>query len=185
MIDYQAAAESIGVDVPAVKAIAEVESSGATFWIVGGQKKPPLRLEAHWFGKLTGYRFNETHPHISCRKWTPQLAARNQGEAWQQFEEAAALDESAAIQATSWGAYQIMGFHWETLGYESPQAMREAMGTDEGQLNAFVRFVKADVVLMDALRRHDWHAFAARYNGLGQVERYAGLMADAYERHSR
>ena len=76
-----------------------------------------------------------------------------------------------------------MGFHWKTLGYDSPQAMREAMGTDAGQLDAFVRFINADAVLVDALRRKDWHAFAARYNGLGQVERYAGLMAAAYERN--
>ena len=181
MIDYQAAADQIGVDVPAVKAIAEVESSGRGFQ----NGRPVIRLEAHWFGKLTGYQFNESHPHISCRKWTPSLAARNQGEAWAQFEEAASQAEGAAIQSTSWGAYQIMGFHWQTLGYESPQAMREEMGTDEGQLDAFVRFVNADPVLIDALKRRDWHAFAARYNGLGQVERYAGLMADAYERHSR
>jgi len=181
VIDYQAAADEIGVEVAAVKAIAEVESSGRGFQ----NGRPIIRLEAHWFGKLTGYKYNESHPHISCRAWTPSLAARNQGEAWVQFEEAAALDEGAAIRATSWGAFQIMGFHWQALGYDSPQAMREAMGTDEGQLDAFLRFVKADVVLMDALRRHDWHAFAARYNGLGQVERYAGLMAEAYERHSR
>jgi len=181
VIDYQSAADQIGAEVAAVKAIAEVESSGRGFQ----NGRPVIRLEAHWFGKLTGYQFNESHPHISCRAWTPSLAARNQGDAWAQFEEAASLDEAAAIQATSWGFPQIMGFHWRSLGYESPQAMREAMGTDEGQLDAFLRFVKADVVLMDALRRHDWHAFAARYNGLGQVERYAGLMAEAYERHSR
>jgi hypothetical protein len=179
MSDYQAAADQIGAEVAAVKAIAEVESSGRGFWT----GRPIIRLEAHWFGKLTGYQYNDSHPHISCRSWTPSLAARNQGEAWQQFEEAAALDEGAAIQSTSWGAYQLMGFHWRTLGYDSPQAMMTAMGTDEGQLDAFVRFVKADPVLIDALRRHDWHAFAARYNGLGQVERYAGLMAAAYERN--
>lgn len=180
MIDYQSAADQIGAEVAAVKAIAEVESSGRGFQ----HGRPVIRLEAHWFGKLTGYQFNESHPHISCRKWTPSLAARNQGEAWEQFEEAAALDESAAIQSTSWGAYQLMGFHWKTLGYDSPQAMREAMGTDAGQLDAFVRFINADPVLIDALRRHDWHGFAARYNGLGQVERYAGLMAAAYERNA-
>ena len=151
MIDYQSAADQIGAEVAAVKAIAEVESSGRGFQ----NGRPIIRLEAHWFGKLTGYQYNESHPHISCRAWSPSLAARNQGEAWVQFEEAAALDEGAAIQATSWGSFQIMGFHWKALGYESPQAMREAMGTDEGQLDAFVRFVKADVVLMDALRRHD------------------------------
>jgi hypothetical protein len=77
-----------------------------------------------------------------------------------------------------------MGFHWKALGYESTNALREAMGTDAGQLDAFVRFVKADRVLVDALHRRDWHAFAARYNGLGQVERYAGLMAAAYERNA-
>jgi hypothetical protein len=180
MIDYQSAADQIGVEVAAVKAIAEVESSGRGFQA----GRPVIRLEAHWFGKLTGYQFNESHPHISCRAWTPSLAARNQGEAWEQFEEAAELDEGAAIQSTSWGAYQLMGFHWKTLGYESPQAMREAMATDEGQLDAFVRFVNADPVLVDALKRHDWHAFAGRYNGLGQVDRYAGLMAAAYERNA-
>ena len=181
MIDYQSAADQIGAEVAAVKAIAEVESSGRGFQ----NGRPIIRLEAHWYGKLTGYQFNESHPHISCRAWSPSLAARNQGEAWVQFEEAAALDEGAAIQATSWGWPQVMGFNYTKLGYASPQEFRDAMGTDEGQLDAFLRFVKADVVLMDALRRHDWHAFAARYNGLGQVERYAGLMADAYERHSR
>jgi hypothetical protein len=180
-IDYQAAADRLGVEVAAVKAIAEVESSGRGF----RDGLPIIRLEAHWFGKLTNYKYSADYPHISCRAWTPSLAARNQGEAWVQFDEAASLDEGAAIQATSWGAFQIMGFHWRALSYESPRAMREAMGTDAGQLDAFVRFVEADAVLVDALRRHDWHAFAARYNGLGQVERYAGLMADAYERHSR
>lgn len=180
MIDYQTAADRIGTDVAAVKAIAEVESSGRGF----RDGLPIIRLEAHWFGKLTGYRYNDSHPHISCRKWTPSLAARNQGEAWVQFDEAAALDESAAIQATSWGAYQLMGFHWQSLGYESPQAMREAMGADAGQLDAFVRFINADPVLTDSLRRQDWAAFAARYNGPGQVDHYAGLMAAAYERNA-
>lgn len=179
MIDYQSAADRLGVDVAAVKAIAEVESSGQGFQ----NGLPIIRLEAHWFGKLTGYRYNESHPHISCMAWTPSLAARNQGEAWQQFEGAAALDESAAIQATSWGAYQLMGFHWRTLGYASPQAMREAMGTDEGQLDAFVRFVKADPVLVDSLKRRDWEAFAGRYNGHGQIPLYASRMAAAYHKH--
>lgn len=179
MINYQSAADRIGAEVAAVKAIAEVESSGQGFQ----NGRPVIRLEAHWFGKLTGYKHNESHPHISCMAWTPSLAARNQGEAWQQFEEAAALDEGAAIQSTSWGAYQLMGFHWKTLGYDSPQAMRAAMGTDEGQLDSFVRFVNADPVLIDALKRRDWEAFAGRYNGQGQIPVYASRMAAAYHKH--
>lgn len=180
MTDYQSAADRIGVDVAAVKAIAEVESSGRGF----RDGLPIIRLEAHWFGKLTGYQYNESHPHISCRKWTPSLAARNQSEAWAQFDEAAALDESAAIQATSWGWPQTMGFHWQKLGFDSPQAFREAVGTEQGQLDVFLRFIQANPAILDALKRHDWYTFALYYNGPGQVERYAGLMAAAYERHS-
>lgn len=182
MIDYAKAAEALGVDEATVKAVASVESSGAGFWTIDGNRLPVIRLEAHWFGKLTGYAYNDRHPQISCRAWTPALAARSPREAWQQFNEAAALDEGAAIQATSWGAFQIMGFHWKNLGYASPQDMRADMDTEQGQLDAFVRFVKADPVLVDALRRQDWEAFAGRYNGPGQVSVYAGRMADAYAR---
>lgn len=182
MIDYKAAADTLGVSEATLKAVGQVESSGNAFWTIDGKHQPVIRLEAHWFGKLTGYRFNASHPGISCRAWTPALAARGPTEAWRQFEEAAALDESAAIQATSWGAFQLMGFHWTRLRYKSPQAMRKDMETEQGQLDAFVRFIKADVRLVDALWRRDWHTFAGIYNGPGQVEAYAGRMADAYAR---
>lgn len=181
MIDYAKAADELGAEERAIRAVAAVESSGAGFWTIGGEKKPVIRLEAHWFGKLTHYVYNESHPHISCRRWTPALAARTPAAAWQQFDEAASLDEGAAIQATSWGAFQLMGFHFEALDYESPEAMRADMDTDQGQLEAFVRFIKADPVLLDALRRLDWGSFAGRYNGPGQIDVYAGRMARAYE----
>jgi len=131
---------------------------------------------------LTGYRFNASHPRISSTAWNPSLAARTAVGAWRQFEEAAALDESAAIQAASWGAFQIMGFHFEALGYGSPQAMRADMDDEQGQLNAFVQFVQADIRLVEALKRHDWHTFAAFYNGPGQIDVYAGRIAEAYAR---
>ena len=179
MIDYQSAADQIGAEVAAVKAIAEVESSGRGFQ----NGRPIIRLEAHWFGKLTGYQFNESHPHISCRAWTPSLAARNQGEAWAQFEEAASLDEGAAIQATSWGWPQVMGFNYTKLGYASPQEFRDAMNTDAGQLDVFLRFIKSSPPILDAVKRHDWYTFALFYNGSGQVDYYAGKIAEAYARN--
>jgi hypothetical protein len=184
MINYRSAADEIGTSEAALKAVGSVESSGNAFWTIDGEKKPVIRLEAHWFGKLTKYAYNDTHPQISARQWTPSLAARTAAGAWQQFDEAASLDESAAIQSTSWGAFQLMGFHYKNLGYASPQAMRADMDTEQGQLNAFVRFIKADPVLVNALRTLDWDAFAGRYNGPGQVPVYAAKMRDAYERFS-
>src|SRR5262245_26977038 len=116
MIDYESAAGRLGVTARALQAVGAVESSGNAFWTIGGLQRPVIRLEAHWFGKLTNHRYDDSHPRISCRQWSPQLAARTPAAAWQQFEEAAALDEGAAIQATSWGAFQLMGFHYQRLG---------------------------------------------------------------------
>ena len=181
--DYKAAAARLGVPVAAMEAVAEVEAGGETHWTIAGVLRPPVRFEAHWFGKLTGYRFNASHPAISCRRWTPALAAGTHAGAWAQVEAACVLDEDAALQATSWGAFQIMGFHFKALGYASVQEMVVAMDTAGGQLDAYVRFVDADPVLIDALRRQDWHAFAGRYNGPGQIDYYAGRIARACARH--
>jgi hypothetical protein len=182
--DYQAAADALGTDVAAVTAVAEVESSGETMWDIGGQPRPPIRLESHWFGKLTGYQFNESHPHISSRKWTPSLAAKTRAGAWAHFEEASSLDERAAIQAVSWGAFQIMGFHYKALDFPTPYEMKAAAFTESGQLDMFVRFIMASPAIHHALQQHDWDAFTARYNGPGQVDVYAPKIRAAYERHA-
>jgi hypothetical protein len=179
---YNSAADKLGVEARAVKAVADVESAGQTFWTINGEQKPAIRLESHWFGKLTGYVHNDTHPQISSRKWDRNLAASTRAGAWDQYAEAASLDESAAIQACSWGAFQIMGFHWKALGYASPQAFRDSMNTEAGQLDAFARFVKATPAAHDALRRKDWRAFENAYNGGGFGGAYADKMAAAYER---
>jgi len=49
----KAIADRLGCDVAAVKAVCAVESSGAYFWTINGEKKPPVRLEAHLFSKHT------------------------------------------------------------------------------------------------------------------------------------
>ena len=179
--DYRLAAARLGVDVPAIKAIADVESSGVTHWAGG---LVPLLFEAHWFGKLTGYRYNDSHPGISSTSWNRALYRGGPAE-YERLAEARALDNDAALQSASWGAFQVMGFHWRALGYDSPTAFVSAMQTASGQLDAFVRFVEADVALAGALKRHDWSDFAARYNGPGQVDAYAAKIAAAYDRWSR
>ena len=73
--DYQAAATHLVAPVANVKAIADVESAGETFWTIDGQQLPAVRLEAHWFGKFTGYRFNTSRPDLSSTEWNPALAA--------------------------------------------------------------------------------------------------------------
>lgn len=178
--DFKSAADKIGCEVAAIKAVAEVESSGQTHWADG---RPPILFEAHWFGKLTDYRFNADHPDISSRLWNRALYVGGPGE-YDRLDRAKALDESAALQSASWGAYQIMGFHFRRLGYASPQAFVDDMQTASGQMAAFVRFIEADPRLLKAIRKKDWGSFEQFYNGGGFNGAYADKIRAAYARHA-
>lgn len=178
--DYAAAALRLGVDVPAIKAVAEVESNRETHWPDG---RPPILFEAHWFGKLTGYRFNASNPGVSSMAWNRALYRGGPAE-YARLAEAKALDEDAALQSASWGAFQIMGFNARAIGYPTVQAFVEAMQTASGQLDAFVRFIESNPPIHHALRHHDWDDFAARFNGPGQVDIYAPRIRAAYQRIS-
>ena len=179
----QAVADRLGCDLPALQAVAEVESSGVTFWDIDGAQVPPVRLEAHWFGKLTDYAYNDNHPQISSTDWNPALAAKTQAGAYAQYDEAAKLNPAAAIEACSWGATQIMGFHYSKLGYATPQAFLQDQQTEEGQLECFARFLEIDGGMKASLQLHAWKDFARRYNGTGQIDYYANKLAQAYYNH--
>ena len=60
--DYAAAAAELGVDVPAIQAVAEVETSGEAFDESG---RPRILFERHYFHRRTGGRHAATHPRIS------------------------------------------------------------------------------------------------------------------------
>lgn len=173
--DYRRASARLDVPIPHVKAMSAVESSGETFWDIDGQHVVPVRFEAHWFGKLTGYRFNSCYPDLSCVDWIQGLAAATRAGAWNQVERARALDRDAADSATSWGAFQVMGFHWQRLRYDSVRAFVFSMSShgDDGQMEAFVRFVEADPSLHRAMRLNLRDVVEQLYNGGGFGGAYA------------
>lgn len=167
--DYQDAADKLGAPVSRVKAFAKVEAAGATHWKDG---RPPILFEAHWFAKLTDHRFNDSHPHISSPSWNRALYKGGPAE-YDRLAEARALDESAALQSASWGAFQIMGFHFRRLGYPNPLAFTMDMQTASGQMAAFVRFIEADPRLLKAFRAGDYGTLETIYNGGGFGGAYA------------
>ena len=173
--DYQRAAAHLRVPVPHVMAMSAVESSGETFWVLDGRLAVPVRFEAHWFGKLTDYRFNASHPDLSCRAWNPGLAARSKAGAWEQVRRAHELDQVAAYAATSWGGFQVMGYHWKRLGYSGVDEFVISMSAngDDGQMDAFTRYVDADDTLQEALRIGNWETVETLYNGGGYGGAYA------------
>jgi len=80
------------------------------------------------------------------------------------------------------GLAQIMGFHANSLAYESAQAMWEEMSAGIApQIEGMFRFIVARPAAIDALRRQDFVTFARYYNGNGQKERYGKMIKTATE----
>lgn len=183
--DFERAAADLDVPIAHIKAVVDVESAGATFWMIDGKPVVPRRFEAHIFGKRTDYRFNDSHPELSCVDWNPELAARTRAGAVDQVDRARALDRNAADESTSWGAFQVMGFHWQRLRYNSVQAFVRSMSNhgDDGQMDAFTKFIKADHALHASLALGAWWDVERRYNGGGYNGAYAVKLEAAAARY--
>lgn len=180
--EIDAAAKFLGCDVPVVLAVRDVEAGPRGF---GADMRPLILYEGHIFSKLTGHRFDKSHPQVSWPRWDKTRYFKDQAARWQQWDRAATLDRAAAIGATSFGLFQVMGFNARDCGWRDEESFFASMCLDEGEhLRAFVGYVIANG-LADELRRHDWVNFALGYNGPRAAEnRYAEKMAKAYQRHS-
>lgn len=179
--DYVAAAQALGCEVAAIKAVAEVEAAGAGFHSTG---EPKILFERHWFSRLTKGKFNTHAPDISNTKaggYSGGLAEHAR------LAKAVKLDRNAALQSASWGKFQIMGFNFARAGFKTLQEFINAMFTSErAQLDAFVAFIKADLRLVMALRGRNFTRFASIYNGPGYAENdYDTKMYKAYRSFSR
>lgn len=186
--DMVAAASRLGVPIANLYAVAEKESGRSSFSRDG---RPVILFEAHWFSRLTKRVYDRSHPSISSRRWNRKLYARHMPGRYKRLARAAKLNVDAAISSASWGKFQIMGFHWERLGYESPWDFAMAMVRSEADhLQALVRFIEANG-LADELRAckpnnpGSCEAFAKRYNGGGyRKNAYHVKLAKLIARHS-
>lgn len=174
--DYEAAAERLGCDVPAIRAVWEVEAAGRHFLADGSVIR---RFEPHHFPRELWAQIG-FQPREGEAPWRAGLRLSSES----MFQAATGFDMDAAIRASSWGAPQIMGFNCEDAGFDSPRAMVEHMARGAPEhLGAFVQLIEGWGIA-SALRGHDWAGFARRYNGSGQVAEYARRMEAAYRRHS-
>jgi hypothetical protein len=99
------------------------------------------------------------------------------------------IDIDSAIESASWGLFQIMGFHWQLLGYESAQQFEQQMTeSEEMQLDAFYRFVthKSNCKLLQAMKDKDFSTFAKLYNGPAyKKNNYDLKLKEAYENYAK
>jgi hypothetical protein len=186
-IEIERVADRIGVEKAALLAIAEVESAGKAFAMVGGRKEPLIRFEGHYFdrrlpvAKRAGARAaGLAEPKAGSVKNPASQAAR-----WALLARAAAIDHKAAHESVSWGLGQVMGAHWAWLGYADVDALvAEARAGVGGQAALMARYIdKAG--LTDAIRNRDWATFARGYNGPDYKRHgYDRKIAAAYARYA-
>lgn len=179
--DYQQGARELECEVPAIKAVVEVESSGDGFLPTG---EPVILFEAHIFDRLTQGRFRKSHPHLSSARWDRKLYGPTGQHQHKRLAEAVSLNRDAALQSASYGKFQVMGFNWRVCGYSSLQEFINAMyRSEEDHLQAFIGYVKGRN-LDDELRRKDWAGFAFGYNGSGfSANKYDVKLAKAYKKY--
>lgn len=181
------AANELNLDPAALMAVAEVESGGRALFEIDGHKEPAIRFEGHYFDRrLSGAQRDYARKAGLAAPIAGKIAnPTQQALRWQLLDRAIAVSRKGALESTSWGLGQVMGAHWEWLGYRSVEELvAEARGNIAGQVRLMLRFiVKAG--LIDNLKKHDWRGFALRYNGPAFAKnRYDVKMAAAYQRWS-
>ena len=182
--DIITAAQQLGVHEAALAAVAQVESSADGFFPCG---RPAILFERHVYYRQLQQESQELADEIS--KQYPHLCSTQRGgyvggsAEYQRFAMAYMLNPAAAIESCSWGMFQIMGFHWQALGFAKAADFKHAMESSEGeQLRILTRFIAMDPALHKALKSRKWAEFAKRYNGPAYGENHYDIkLARAFE----
>lgn len=181
--DMMAAASRLGVTTAHLKMLREVESGGRSFDDKG---RPVILFEPHIFYRQTSGAHGRTS--FSNPTWNRKLYPGSYDGRWKQMADAAERDEGAALESASWGLWQIMGFHWKPLGYDSPQDFAARMAASEAEhLEALVRFIEANDLAgklraCTAGKPATCRAFAHAYNGPAYAKNsYHIRMAEALQ----
>lgn len=182
---YRQAACILGCEMAAIKAVAEVESSGNGFNADG---TPKILFEPHIFWRELVKAGINPGNHLAGNE---DILYQKQGSKpygkysaqHNRLAKAKKINEPCALKSASWGKFQIMGFNWELCDFLNLSDFINAMYLSEDEhLLAFVNFVKNNG-LSDELQRKDWAAFARGYNGPSyKINKYDTKLADAYKK---
>ncbi len=191
--DISSLAQTLGLEAAIIKAVNEVESRGRGFNADGN---PKILFEGHVFWKELEKRGINPAPYMAgngdvlYKKWTKEHYKGGTGE-YERLNKAINLIANnskvaaAAYASASWGLFQVMGYHYEALGYGSVVEFVGDMQLNEGkQLEVFGKFLKKNG-LVGYLRNRQWAEFAKRYNGADYAKnQYDIKLKDAYQKYA-
>lgn len=165
--DYATVAATINIKVPTLQGVIDVEAAGSGF---DSKNRPKILPEPHVFYARLGAgpaRDKAVKLGVAYPKWGTKPYPKTSEANYQRLAMMMTIDEKKAVESTSWGLTQVMGYNCKDAGYADVYKMIEAYLTGEAeQLAAFVRLIdKWD--LEDELQRRDARGFALKYNGKG------------------
>lgn len=180
---FESCAQRLQIEVACIKAFAEVESSGNGFLPSG---KIKIQYERHWAYKLLKRKgvdadaLSATYPDLIHKH--PGAYKSDEGD-WLKFYAMAKIDRDVAIQCCSWGTFQVMGFHYQRLGFRNTEEFLAAMDVNANKhLELLVVFIEGDGALHRALKAKDFATTATIYNGPKHGD-YDKRMQRAYNRY--
>lgn len=160
--DFKEVAKLFNMELAMLQTFWKVEGSGEGFDDNTG--KILIQFEPEWFKKLF-FDFKKS-PKTNAIWQANKVEV--QSREWIAFNAAFSIDPDAAMQATSIGAPQIMGFHYKRLGFKTVGDMWTSFKQSEkNQLIGLVKFIQTDKKLMQAVRDRNFHLIACYYNGFG------------------
>ena len=176
------ASKTFGFETAVLDAFIEVETGGKGFNTDG---KIMIQFEPAWFKKKA--------PYAPSGAWSVNKVDV-QSKEWIAFNDAFKKKPDAAMESTSIGLGQIMGFHWKRLGFKSVGEMWDhAKKSLENQVWQIAKFIDTDKKLKLAILQKDWFTIASIYNGSGFLalarkykrEPYNISMEKAYKKYSK
>lgn len=181
--DFEEVADSLGVEVAAIKAVVDIEA-GRTHEGFYAPGKPLINFDLPLFRRFASKRgvnvskYSKSHPIVFTSSKGSQKTANRR------LDAAKSINKNAAYEGTFWGMFQIGGFNWKRCGAESLNDFVEKMSRSErDQLDLFANFI-TNTGLVKHLKNKNWAAFARGYNGPSYARRnYHTRMASAYNHH--
>ncbi len=151
---------TLGGDMATLWALVTVETQGFGFL---ADRRPRILFERQIFHRRTNGQYDRVDPSISGQVPGGYLGGAAE---YRRLARAMSLDEQAALESTSWGLGQVMGYNAAPAGFSDVYAMVTAMvATESAQLEAATSFIIANLPLCAAFRTHNWAALAFHYNG--------------------
>lgn len=178
-------AEKYSIEKEKLQAILDIESKANA---LDNEGFPTVRFECHIFNDMNTrycdeYRKDDDEKldcTINSGEFFSKVSSETNKEA---FLKAKKINSDLAICSSSFGMAQVMGFNYKFVGFNSMDEFYKAMLKKEGQITAFLNYIRNKEIVFDQLRSKDtnWKIVADGYNGAASdANNYATKLETKY-----